>query len=110
MARMGRITRLLVVFVVVLLAALIGILTRPPGLLATFWCANALLLGMMVRWPILIEWPTWIAAGVAYVSADLLTGNTVSMALQLNGANLVGVTVGVFLLHYLKRTPFRLVD
>ena len=110
MTRMGRVTRLLVVFVVVLLAALIGILTRPPGLLATFWCANALLLGMMVRWPILIEWPTWIAAAVAYVSADLLTGNTFSMAIQLNGANLVGVTVGVLLLDYLKRTPFRLVD
>lgn len=110
MIRIGRTARLLVIFVVVLVAALVGILTRPPGLLAAFWCANALLLGMMVRWPVLIEWPTWIAAMLGYMSADLVTGNSLSMAVQLNGANLVGVTVGVLFLHYMKRTPFRLVD
>ncbi|MFD9683264.1 diguanylate cyclase [Rhodococcus sp. NPDC059969] len=110
MARKSRFLRLLPVLSVVLVASLIGILTRPPGLLATFWCANAILLGMMVRWPVLIEWPTWIAAAVGYVCADLVTGNSLSLALQLNGANLAGVTVGVLVLHYLKRTPFRLVD
>lgn len=110
MAKMSRTLRLLLVFVVVLAAALVGILTRPPGLLATFWCANALLLGMMARWPVLIEWPTWIVAALGYLSADLLTGSALSMAVQLNGANLIGVTLGVLLLRYMKRTPFRLVD
>lgn len=110
MARMSRTMRLLTVFVVVLAAALVGILTRAPGLLATFWCANALLLGMMMRWPVLIEWPTWMAAMAGYLSADLLTGSALSMAVQLNGANLVGVTFGVLLLRCTKRIPFRLVD
>ncbi len=65
----------------------------------------------MVRWPVLIEWRTWIAAAVGYVCADLITGNSLSLALQLNGgANLAGVTLGVLVLYYLKRTPFRLVD
>lgn len=106
----SRFLRLLLVLAVVLAASLIGILTRPPGLLATFWCANAILLGMMVRWPVLIEWRTWIAAAVGYVCADLITGNSLSLALQLNGANLAGVTLGVLVLYYLKRTPFRLVE
>src|SRR3989304_4122918 len=106
----SRFLRLLLVLAVVLAASLIGILTRPPGLLATFWCANAILLGMLVRWPVLIEWRTWIAAAVGYVCADLITGNSLSLALQLNGANLAGVTLGVLVLYYLKRTPFRLVD
>lgn len=110
MASTGRSMRLLLVLGIVLTAALFGILTRPPGLLATFWFANAILLAMMIRWPVLIEWPTWIAAGLGYVGADVLTGNSLSMALQLNGANLVGVTVGALLVYYLRRVPFRLVD
>ncbi|WP_424808233.1 diguanylate cyclase [Rhodococcus sp. 27YEA15] len=107
---MSRSIRLPVVFVVVLIAALVGILTRPPGLLAMFWCANALLLGMMIRWPVLIEWPTWVTAAFAYVTADMATGNSLSMTLQLNGANLLGVLAGVLLLRSAKRMPLRLAD
>jgi len=96
----SRFLRLLLVLAVVLAASLIGILTRPPGLLATFWCANAILLGMMVRWPVLIEWRTWIAAAVGYVCADLITGNSLSLALHVAGATLPCGRLGFLVWYY----------
>ena len=41
----------LIVAAAVLAAALLGIALRPVGLLSAFWPANAVLLGLMVRWP-----------------------------------------------------------
>lgn len=39
------------VFLVVLLSALFGIVTRPVGQLAAIWFANAVLLGLFIRLP-----------------------------------------------------------
>lgn len=82
---------------VVMAAALFGILTRPMGFLAAFWPANAILLGMMVRWPRLAAVPNWIAAFVAYIAADLLTGGEVFVTLWLTAANLIGAITGYLL-------------
>ena len=40
----------LIVAAVVLAAALLGIALRPVGLLSAFWPANAILLGLLVRY------------------------------------------------------------
>ncbi|MES2789587.1 MAG: diguanylate cyclase [Planctomycetota bacterium] len=78
-------------------ASLFGILTRPVGFLAAFWPANAILLGVMVRYPVLASAWGWIAAIVGYLAADFLTGGGVLMTLWLTTGNLAGAATGVFL-------------
>lgn len=49
-------------------ACLVGIFARPIGFLSAFWPANALLLGLLVRYPALArpaawgrqQWPMWL--------------------------------------------------
>lgn len=79
---------------VVFLACIFGILTRPTGFLAAVWPANAILLGLLVRVPKSACWQSWVAAAVGYLAADLLTGATLEKAVLLNAANMVGVAAG----------------
>lgn len=78
-------------------ACLLGIFSRPFGMLASVWPANAILLGLFVRHPSLASPAGWIAAGLAYLLADLLTGSSPGAAIILNAANLTGVGVGYVL-------------
>ncbi len=94
--------------VLIFAACLVGIFARPIGFLSVFWPANALLLGLLVRYPRLARPPAWVAAAVGYVAADLVTGSTWSMALWLNGANLLGATAGWLVLRRLDERIRRL--
>lgn len=85
------------VAVVVFLAALFGILTRPTDYLASLWPANALLVGVLVRQPRLATPLGWLGAIVGYVVADTLTGGALFKTAMLTGANLMGVTTGYLL-------------
>lgn len=78
-------------------ASLLGILTRPLGFMAAFWPANALLLGLLVRYPRLAASGTWAAAAMGYVAADLVTGTSPGVTLWLAAANLSGVATGWWL-------------
>lgn len=89
-------------------ACLVGIFARPIGFLSAFWPANALLLGLLVRYPTLARPPAWAAAALGYVAADLATGSPWTMALWLNSANLLGVTAGWLVLHRLPEPVLRL--
>lgn len=82
--------------VLVFVAALVGIYSRMPGTLAAIWPANALLLALLIRFPSAATPATWLAAAVGYLGADLATGSTVSAALLLASANLLGVLVGFY--------------
>lgn len=84
----------LLVAIVVLVASLFGILTRPVGFLAAVWPANALLLGLWVRQPHLASWAGWVAAILGFLAADLLTGGDLLTTALLTVGNLVGVGVG----------------
>jgi diguanylate cyclase (GGDEF)-like protein len=84
----------LIIGITVFGACMLGIYTRPEGLLATVWPANAILLGIMVRWPSLSVWSGWCAALGAYVAADLLAGGTLLSTVILTTGNIVGVAVG----------------
>ncbi|HOY79227.1 MAG TPA: ATP-binding protein [Hyphomonadaceae bacterium] len=81
------------VFGVVLAACLAGILLRPPGLLSSFWTANAVLLGLLLHRPALATTVGWIAAVCGYLAADLLTGSTLFKTSLLTTGNIVGVFV-----------------
>lgn len=73
---------------------MLGIVSRPIGMLASIWPANAILLGLFVRHPSLASPAGWICAALAYLLADLLTGSSLGAAIALNAANLIGVGVG----------------
>ena len=81
-------------------ACMAGIFSRPVGFLASFWPANAIMLGLLLRHP---AWArsasTWAIALLTYISADLLTGASAFVAVILNIANVAGVWVGWLFLH-----------
>lgn len=54
-----------IVFVTVLGLALLAILTKPENSMAAFWPANAVLLGMMVRYRRFATLLGWIGAELA---------------------------------------------
>lgn len=83
----------------VLLASLLGIWTRPVGFLATIWPANAVMLGMLVRFPAAATPLGWMASAVGFMTADLLTGASFLRALILNAANLIGVAAAYHLVY-----------
>jgi len=91
-----------IVAVAVFLACLFGIWTRPVGFLATVWPANAVMLALLIRMPASANPVGWIAGGIAFMAADLLTGSSLIRALILNGANLAGITAAYFIY---TRTP-----
>lgn len=78
-------------------ACMLGIFSRPFGMLASVWPANAILLGLLVRHPSLASPAGWLSAAMAYVLADLLTGSSFGAAIALNAANLLGVVIGYIL-------------
>ncbi len=86
-----------IVFVTVFLTSTFGILTRPLGFLAAFWPANAVLLGLMVRWPHMAGKTGWLGAVAGYLVADMLDGNSLPLTLWLTAANLAGAGIGVLL-------------
>ena len=81
---------------VVFLACLAGIFSRLPGTLAVIWPANALLLGLLLRNRSSATVCAWLSTAIAYVTADLLTGSQLHVAVLLNAANLLGVLVGFY--------------
>lgn len=81
----------LLIFAVVFAAALCGLLARPSGLIAAFWPANAVLLGLMVRDPRRAKVACWCAAAIAYISADLLMGDSLLQSVLLTLGNLAGI-------------------
>jgi len=93
-ARQAAIDALLVA-VAVFVASWLGLLSRAGHELASFWPANALLLGILVRRPRLAtRLMPWLGALAGYLLAGLLGGDEPSKNLRLTAANLSGVLVG----------------
>jgi diguanylate cyclase (GGDEF)-like protein len=108
-ARVGALLRdALLVGGIVFLAATIGIFSRPIGMLAEVWPANALLLGLFVRYPSLARPAGWAAAFAGFMAADLLAGGDVALTLWLTAANLIGVAAGFMLFQQLPEADRRL--
>ncbi|MCZ2105632.1 MAG: diguanylate cyclase [Comamonadaceae bacterium] len=86
---------LLALLLCVFLACLAGIATRPIAFMATFWPANGLLLGLLLRNPGWALTPlAWGMAYLGYLMADALTGAGWQNNLVINAINMVGVYAG----------------
>lgn len=85
-------------FSVILLSCLIGIWSRPAGLLASVWPANAVFLGLLLRWPAAGRAMPLIGAVSAFVCADLLSGAGLGLALGLNATNLASIGIAYAIL------------
>lgn len=81
---------------IVLAAALIGIYTRRAGLVAAFWPANALVVGLMIRVPRLARPACWAGVVAGFLAADLLTGGPLGRTLALTLGNM-GAILGMWL-------------
>lgn len=91
-----------VIFLVIFLCCLIGIVTRPLSFLAFFWPANAALLAMFLRFPHFNNLGGWLGAFLAYMLADLLTGNHFQLTFFLTLSNFMNVSVSLFFIHYFQ--------
>ncbi len=72
------------------------------GSLASFWPANAVLLGVVLRWSRFERWPT-CAAAIGYLGADLAMGGDFGVSVWLTAANLAGVGAGAATCHWFTR-------
>jgi len=98
-----------VLAVLALLAScLLGIWSRPQGFIASIWPANAIMVGMMVRWPRMARPSGWLGGFIGYLLADLLTGSNMTKTLWLTLANLAGVVTGWTLFSRLETDEQRL--
>ncbi|CAN7305070.1 diguanylate cyclase [Bosea sp. LjRoot90] len=93
---------------IVIAAALFGHLTRPLGFLSTFWPANALLMGVMVRNPGWAGPLGWASAAVGYLAADFAMGGGLGITLWLTAGNLTTASVGYLLFQRVAGTDRRL--
>ncbi|KRE24128.1 hypothetical protein ASE66_02375 [Bosea sp. Root483D1] len=82
---------------IVFAAALFGHLTRPLGFLSTFWPANALLMGVMVRNPGWAGPRGWAGAAIGYLAADFAMGGSPGITFWLTAGNLTDAGVGYLL-------------
>lgn len=82
------------VAIIVCFACLIGIFTRPIGHLATVWLANAVLLGLLIRYPKFATPFGWLGAGAGYLVAGFVMEDPARENLLLTVANLAGVGAG----------------
>lgn len=73
---------------------LIGIVSRPHFDLATFWPANAFMLGALVRFPRLAGAGAWLSGATGFLLADAVTGSSLLNNIVLNGGNLAAIAAG----------------
>jgi diguanylate cyclase (GGDEF)-like protein len=89
---------LLLVGAVVLVSSLLGLGSR-HAFSVSFWPANGVLVGLMLRHQSSNHWAGWLGALLGYVAADLLYGRTLSLAAFFAAANLIGaLTATTFLM------------
>lgn len=84
----------LVVGALIFCACIIGIHSQVLFSLASIWPANAILLAIMVLRPETNRPLTWLTSALAFIGADLLSGNDLARSTLLNGANIAGVAGG----------------
>lgn len=93
---------LVLLAVVVFLACILGIFTRPLSYFSFFWPSNPLLLGLLIRFPSLKNFGGILGAFIGYMGADLVTNNTLLMTLGLTLSNFVAVFSGLFFFNYTR--------
>ena len=92
----------LIVGVIIFVCALIGILGRPLFFLAILWPANAVMLGLFLRFEHLRNFGGWFGAFTGFMLADLVNGNYFLLTLFLTIANLLHPLVTLALIRLFK--------
>ena len=92
----------LITAITIFICALVGILGRPLLFLAILWPANAILVGLFLRFKALKNVGGWLGAFTGFMTADLITGNTFLVTLFLTLANLIHVIVSLSLIRLFK--------
>lgn len=92
-------------FFLALCLATLGLHCRSYQALSLFWPCNALLLGVLIRFPRFDTFSSLPAMYLGMVAADMLYGTPVVVSLGMDAANIAFVTVGkaVLLSPYLTR-------
>lgn len=90
------------------LLCVFGILTRPGADLASFWPANAFMLGMLIRFPRLATPMSWMTCAAGFMLADFVTGGSILNTIVLNLGNLAAIAVGCLVLSRFERADQRL--
>ena len=94
----GGIRALVIVGGCVFLASLLGLGSRHT-FSVSFWPANAVLVGLMLRHHPFNRRAGWVGALIGYVAADLMFGRALSLAAFFAAANLIGaLTATAFLM------------
>lgn len=88
----------LLVAAIMVLACLFGVWTRLSGQLAVFWPANALLLGLFLRFPRLDIAAGWIGAAIGHLLSGHLVGDALPISVLLTLTNFASVVCGYLLL------------
>lgn len=92
----------MVVGIIIALCCFAGIFGRPHSFLAILWPANAVLLGLFLRFHCLNNFGGWFGAFFGFMFADLITGNHFLLTLFLTLANLSNPLVTLLLLRAFK--------
>jgi diguanylate cyclase (GGDEF)-like protein len=75
--------------------AVLGFVFRLPHILAVFWPANGVLLGLFIVRPILARFACWMAMLAAFVAAGIFVAHmSVAYSFILAAINLAGIVIG----------------
>ena len=81
--------------IMVFAACIWGTLSRPVAFLASFWPANALMLGLLLRRPELAQtYLGWMWGAIGFVTSSILMGDSAAAVVWLSFSNLAGVYAG----------------
>ncbi len=87
--------QLLFLCIITFCLAWLGIYCRTNAALSLFWPCNAILLGLLVRFPRLFNPLTYPAIYIALVTADVIFGTPLNTSLGMDAANLSFIITGM---------------
>lgn len=90
-----KINLVILLFFITLCMAMLGLYCRTNAALSLFWPCNAMLLGLLVRFPQLSSALTFPAIYVGLVTADIAFGTHVAASMGMDAANLSFIVTGL---------------
>lgn len=91
-----RVWLVVLIAIVICAAALAGVYSRPMGFLATFWPANSILAGLLVRARQSNRLLVLVGALIGYEVTGFIAGDPFWLGLQMTAANMVGAVTFAF--------------
>ncbi|MEI2264025.1 GGDEF domain-containing protein [Erwinia sp. CGal63] len=90
-----KINLVILLFFITLCMTMLGLYCRTTAALSLFWPCNAILLGLLVRFPQFSSALTFPAVYVALVTADIAFGTAVAPSIGMDAANLSFIVTGL---------------